>query len=92
MKEGLSSALSEMPAEEETMPMTDEERAYLEEHYRYQCCFQLKLSLSQYYIRDVIYIVSQNNYLILTYMYLEAKTWMIMTTTRIQLNSLKKLF
>ena len=34
---GLSSALSEMTAEEETMPMTDEERAYLEEHYRYQC-------------------------------------------------------
>ena len=39
MKEGLSSALSEMPAEEETMPMTEEERAYLEEHYRYQCHF-----------------------------------------------------
>ena len=28
--------VSEMSPEDETMPMTDEERAYLEEHYRYQ--------------------------------------------------------
>ena len=31
-----SNGNSEMSPEDETMPMTDEERAYLEEHYRYQ--------------------------------------------------------